>query len=53
MNDLRFSVPRNGKTQKLPQPIGEVLMMGIEAEYKAQEYMDSIKVNEPMMGTIG
>ena len=53
VNDRRFSVPRNGKTQKLPRPIGEVLIMGMEAENKAQDTAESIHVNEPVPGAIG
>ena len=52
VNDRRFSVPRDGKTHKMPRPIGEALQNGIQAEYRAQEYFDSIKVNEPMIGSI-
>jgi len=52
VNDRRFSVPRNGKTQMLPQPIAEALQTSIEAEYKAEEYAENIRVHEPGVGPI-
>lgn len=52
VNDRRFSVPRNGKTQMLPRPIAEALQTSIEAEYKAEEYAENIRVHEPGMGPI-
>lgn len=52
VNDRRFSVPRNGKTQMLPRPIAEALQTSIEAEYKAEEYAENIRVHEPGVGPI-
>ena len=52
VNDRRFSVPRNGKTQMLPRPIAEALQTSLEAEYKAEEYAEGIRVHEPGMGPI-
>ena len=42
VNDRRFEVPANGKKQKMPQPIAEVLMASVEAEYEAQEFADQM-----------
>ena len=42
VNDRRFTVPANGKQQMLPRPVAEILQAAIEAEYKAEEFADSI-----------
>ena len=42
VNDRRFYVPANGKRQKLPKPIAEVLQQSLEAEMEAEEFADSI-----------
>ena len=42
VNDRRFYIPANGKMQKLPKPIAEVLQQSLEAEAEAEEYADSI-----------
>ena len=46
INDRRYAVPANGKNQDLPRPVAEVLLAAIEADYKADEFADSI----PNMG---
>ena len=35
-------VPANGKTQKLPRPVAEILKASIEAEYAAEDFADHI-----------
>lgn len=40
VNDRRYAVPANGKMQKLPRPVAEILKESIEAEYEAQDYAD-------------
>ena len=42
VNDRRFTVPANGKTQMLPRPVAEILQTAIEAEYAAEEFADNI-----------
>ena len=42
VNDRRFYIPANGRMQKLPKPIAEVLQQSLEAEAEAEEYADSI-----------
>lgn len=42
VNDRRFTVPANGKQQMLPKPVAEILQAAIEAEYKAEDFADSI-----------
>ena len=42
VNDRRFYIPANGKMQKMPKPIAEVLRMSLEAEAEAEEFADSI-----------
>ena len=51
INDRRFSLPANGKMQKMPLPVAEVLKMCIQAEAEADEYADSIDriEDQPMM----
>ena len=55
VNDRRFVIPANGKVQKLPKPIAEVLQEAIEAEYAAQDYADRIQnhgESNPQMNAI-
>ncbi len=42
VNDRRYTVPANGRTQKLPRPIAEILQQSIEAEIEAEEYADKL-----------
>ena len=42
VNDRRFYIPANGKKQKLPKPIAEVLQQSLEAEMEAEDFADSI-----------
>ena len=42
VNDRRFYIPANGKAQKLPKPIAEVLQQSLQAELEAEEFADSI-----------
>ena len=42
VNDRRFYIPANGKPQKLPKPIAEVLRESLEAELEAEEFADSL-----------
>lgn len=45
VNDRRFYIPANGRTQKLPKPIAEVLKQSLEAEMEAEDFADSIPNN--------
>ena len=51
VNDRRFSVPANGKTQKLPRPVAEILQQSLKDESEADEYADSIDKmdDQPLM----
>jgi hypothetical protein len=42
INDRRFYIPANGKVQKLPLPVAEILADSLEDEAKAEDYMDSM-----------
>ena len=42
VNDRRFYIPANGKMQKLPKPVAEVLRQSLEAENEAEDYAESI-----------
>lgn len=42
VNDRRYMIPANGKMQKLPRPVAEILKESIEAEYEADDYADHI-----------
>ena len=42
INDRRFLIPANGKTQELPQPVAEVLRNSLELEEEADEFAASI-----------
>ena len=42
VNDRRYMVPADGKMQKLPRPVAEILRASIEAEYAADDYADHI-----------
>ena len=45
VNDRRFSIPANGKMQKLPQPIAEVLRSSLEDELAAEEFAEKMPHN--------
>ena len=47
VNDRRFVVPANGKRQKLPRPIAEVLQTGLDDEAAAEEYAEHIPNRQP------
>lgn len=40
VNDRRFYVPADGKRQKLPRPVAEILQSSLEAEYAAEDYAE-------------
>ena len=42
VNDRRWMVPANGKTQQLPRPVAEILQESIQAEYAADDFADHI-----------
>lgn len=42
VNDRRFLIPADGKVQKMPKPIADVLKAAIEAEYEAEDFADHI-----------
>lgn len=48
VNDVRYAVPANGKMQKLPRPVAEILQDAIEADYKADEFADNIPNRDPV-----
>lgn len=52
VNDRRYSIPKNGKNQVMPRPIAEVLKMSLNAQDNADEYAESIHVNEAAPGAI-
>ncbi len=45
VNERRFQVPANGKTQTMPKPIAEILLGSLEAEDKTDEFIDSLPNN--------
>lgn len=45
INDRRFLIPADGKTQKLPKPVAIVLKESLEAEYAAEDFAENI-INE-------
>lgn len=51
VNDRRFSIPKNGKTQEMPRPIAEILQESFNAQAIAEEYADNIANRDPMKGT--
>lgn len=42
VNDRRYVIPADGKRQKLPQPVAEVLQASIDAEYAADDFADQM-----------
>lgn len=42
VNDRRFYIPRDGKVQKIPKPIAEVLRASLAAEEDAEAFSASI-----------
>lgn len=42
VNDRRFEIPANGKRQKMPRPIAEILQSSIDAEYAAEEFAEQM-----------
>jgi hypothetical protein len=42
VNDRRYLIPADGRVQKLPRPVAEVLKESLEAEAEAEEYADRI-----------
>lgn len=48
VNDVRYAVPANGKMQKLPRPVAEILQDAIEADYKADEFADNMPNRDPV-----
>ena len=42
VNDRRYLVPADGRTQKLPKPVALALKDSLEAEWEADDYADSI-----------
>lgn len=47
VNDRRFAVPANGKRQKLPRPVAEVLQTSLDDEAAAEEYAEHIPNRQP------
>ena len=43
VNDRRFGFPANGKKQKLPKPIAEVLQQSLDAEWEAEEFAEEMR----------
>lgn len=46
VNDRRYLIPANGKMQKLPKPIAEVLKDSLDAESAAEDLADRIERGE-------
>ena len=42
INSRKFAVPANGKMQKLPRPVAEILRGSLEAEARAEEMADQM-----------
>ena len=42
VNDRRFLIPADGKMQKLPRPVANVLRDSLEAEMEAEDFADSM-----------
>ena len=42
VNDRRFMIPADGKMQKMPKPIAEVLLASIESDAQADDFADKI-----------
>lgn len=42
VNDRRFTIPADGKMQKLPKPVALILRESLEAEVKADDFADSM-----------
>lgn len=42
VNDRRFAFPADGRKQRMPKPIAEILMSSIEAEYRAEEFAEEM-----------
>ena len=42
VNDRRFAFPANGKRQKMPRPVAEILQSSLDAEYEAEEYAEEM-----------
>ena len=47
VNDRRFQVPANGKTQSLPKPVALILQDALDADDAADDYAASIPNNDP------
>lgn len=48
VNDRRYGIPANGKMQKLPRPVAEILQESLNAEYAADEFAESIPNRDPI-----
>ena len=42
VNDRRYLVPADGKVQKLPRPVAEVLQESLQADAEADDFADHI-----------
>lgn len=42
INARKFAVPANGRMQKLPRPVAEILKMSLEAEARAEDMADKM-----------
>ena len=42
INSRKFAVPANGRMQKLPRPVAEILQGSLEAEARAEEMADQM-----------
>ena len=42
VNDRRFAFPADGRRQKMPKPIAEILQSSLDAEYAADEYAEQM-----------
>ncbi len=48
VNDRRYGIPANGKMQKLPRPVAEILQDSLNAEYAADEFAEKIPNRDPI-----
>lgn len=48
VNDRRYQIPADGRKQKMPRPIAEVLEDSINAEFEADRYQEAVNAESGM-----
>ncbi len=48
VNDRRYQIPADGRKQKMPRPIAEVLEDSINAEFEADKFQDEVSAEAGM-----